>query len=136
MAAFSPRRAYSTIGLVAFFLIVEGVTAFIYEAGVRAGWSWADMTSLLAPITTLEGAYQWFFGGPLLDPFPSAMTSADYLAAALATPAGYATVLLACLTLFAALWLLDADEALVPSHVPSSAAVPSRRWLRFLPWAR
>ena len=85
LAAFSPRRAYSTIGLVAFFLIVEGVTAFIYEAGVRAGWSWADMTSLLAPITTLEGAYQWFFGGPLLDPFPSAMTSADYLAAALAT---------------------------------------------------
>lgn len=59
-----------------------------------------------------------------------------FLVAALATPAGYATVLLACLTLFAALWLLDADEALVPSHVPSSAAAPSRRWLRFLPWAR
>jgi signal peptidase len=59
-----------------------------------------------------------------------------FLLAGLATPAGYATILLACLTLFAALWLLDEDEALVPTHVPSSVAAPSRRRLRFLPWAR
>jgi hypothetical protein len=59
-----------------------------------------------------------------------------FLMAGLATPAGYATVLLACLSLFAGLWLLDEDEALVPTHVPSSLAVPRRRRLRFLPWAR
>ena len=56
-----------------------------------------------------------------------------FLMAGLATPAGYATVLLACLTLFAALWLLDPDEAPVTEPVPSSFAVPSRR--RLLPWA-
>jgi cbb3-type cytochrome oxidase subunit 3 len=85
LSAFSPRRAYSTIGLVAFFLLAEGVTTFIYETGNRAGWSWADMTSLLAPITTLEGAYLWFFGGSLPSPFPSTMTATDYLAAAAVT---------------------------------------------------
>jgi signal peptidase len=56
-----------------------------------------------------------------------------FLMAGLATPAGYATVLLACLTLFAALWLLDADEVLVLEPAPSSLAAPSRR--RLLPWA-
>jgi signal peptidase len=58
---------------------------------------------------------------------------AGFLMAGLAAPAGYATVLLACLTLFAALWLLDADEAIVPDPAFSGLATPSRR--RLLPWA-
>ena len=59
---------------------------------------------------------------------------AGFLMAGIATPAGCATVLLAALTLFAALWLLEEDEAVLPERVTSSQTALNRR--RLIPWAR
>ncbi len=59
---------------------------------------------------------------------------AGFLMAGIATPLGCATVLLAALSLFTALWLLDEDEAGVPERVAPSQTSLSRR--RLLPWAR
>jgi signal peptidase len=59
-----------------------------------------------------------------------------FLMAALATPAGYATVTLACLALFAALWLLDEDEAFVEERMRSGPTALNRHRLRLPSWAR
>ena len=94
LASYSPRRAYSTIGLVAYFLLMEGVPAFIYEAGKHAGWTWAALTSLLEPITTLQGAADWFFGASLSSDFPTTMSADQYVAAALVSIAVFSGLLL------------------------------------------
>jgi signal peptidase len=57
-----------------------------------------------------------------------------FLMAGLAMPAGLATVLLAALTLFTALWLLDEDEAAISEPEPAPAVAPRRRRVRLLPW--
>ena len=94
LAAFSPRRAYSTIGLVAYFLLMEAVPAFIYTAGQHAGWTWSALTSLLTPITTLTGAGDWFFGAPLSADFPISMSADQYVAAALVSIGVFSGLLL------------------------------------------
>ena len=78
LSAFSPRRAYSAIGLIAYFLLMEIVPAVIYSVGRQAGWSWADKVVPLAPTT----ATNWFFGIPLegLDYPPSLGTDAYVVA--------------------------------------------------------
>jgi ABC-2 type transport system permease protein len=86
ISSFSPRRAYSAIGIVAYVLLVEAIPAAIYSIGQTAGWSWSDKLFLLSPLTSLNGAVDWFFGQKL-DPqsFSGSLTSGEYLAAALAT---------------------------------------------------
>ena len=42
LSSFSPRRAYSAIGLVAYFLLMEAIPAVIFGVGERAGWEWSD----------------------------------------------------------------------------------------------
>jgi len=86
ISSFSPRRAYSAIGIVAYVLLVEAIPAAIYSIGQTSGWSWSDKLFLLTPLTSLNGAVDWFFGQKL-DPqsFSGSLTSGEYLAAALAS---------------------------------------------------
>ena len=85
ISSFSPRRAYSAIGIVAYILLMEAIPAAIYSVGQTSG-SWLDKIFLVAPISTLDGASRWFFGQPL-DPqhFSGSLTSDAYLLAALAS---------------------------------------------------
>jgi ABC-2 type transport system permease protein len=94
LAAFSPRRAYSTIGLVAYFLLMEGVPEFVYSAGQHAGWTWADKTFLLSPVTTLIASSSWFFGAQLSGDYPITMSADQFVAAAFASVAVFSGLLL------------------------------------------
>lgn len=95
LSAFSPRRAYAAIGLGAYFLLVEAVTAIMYSVGQQADWSWADKMVLFAPITSLDGATAWFFGAALdTRGFPTTLGADAYLLAGLASIAIFTTVLL------------------------------------------
>ena len=86
VSSFSPRRAYSAIGIVAYLLLMEAIPAAIYSIGSPSGTTWTDKLFLLSPITALTGATDWFFGQPL-DPqnFSGTLTSANYLLAAIAS---------------------------------------------------
>ena len=85
VSSFSPRRAYSAIGIVAYLLLMEAIPAAIYSIGNPSTTSWTDKLFLLSPITSITGATDWFFGQHL-DPesFSGTLTSVDYLAAAIA----------------------------------------------------
>ena len=86
ISSFSPRRAYSAIGIVAYMLLVEAIPAAIYSVGQNAGWDWSDKLFALTPITSLIGGVFWFFGEPLTrEDFGGTLTSGNYLAAAVAT---------------------------------------------------
>ena len=86
ISSFSPRRAYSAIGIVAYMLLMEAIPAAIYSVGQNAGWDWADKLFALAPITSLIGGVSWFFGEALgRQDFSGSLTSGEYLAAAVAT---------------------------------------------------
>lgn len=86
VSSFSPRRAYSAIGIVAYLLLMEAIPAAIYSIGNSSGTNWADKLFLLSPITALTGATDWFFG-QALDPesFSGTLTSGNYLAASIAS---------------------------------------------------
>ncbi len=86
VSSFSPRRAYSAIGIVAYMLLMEAIPAAIYAVGQNAGWTWSDKLFLFAPTTALNGGVSWFFG-QALDPqaFSGSLTSGEYLVAALAS---------------------------------------------------
>jgi len=86
ISSFSPRRAYSAIGMVAYVLLMEAIPAAIYSIGQTSGWLWSDKLFLVTPLTSLNGAVYWFFGEKL-DPqnFSGNLASGDYLAAALAS---------------------------------------------------
>lgn len=95
LSSFSPRRAYSAIGIVAYMLLAEAIPSAIYSIGKTADWSWADKLMLLTPISSLTAATSWFFGRAL-DPaqFPTTLTSQPYLFAALASCLVFAGILL------------------------------------------
>lgn len=95
ISSFSPRRAYSAIGIVAYILLMEAIPAAIYSIGQTSGSTWTDKLFLLSPISTLDGATFWFFGQPL-DPrmFQGSLTAADFVVAALASIAVAAAVLM------------------------------------------
>ena len=87
VSSFTPRRAYAAIGLVAYVLLMEAIPAAIYSIGQTGGGAtWTDKLFLLTPITSLDGATNWFFGKPL-DPetFLGTLTAEAYLVAALAS---------------------------------------------------
>jgi ABC-2 type transport system permease protein len=84
LSAFSPRRAYSAIGLIAYFLLMEIVPAVIYSVGRQAGWDWADKVVPLAPTTAIAAATNWFFGIPLEGlQYPPSLGTDAYVAAVL-----------------------------------------------------
>ena len=86
ISSFSPRRAYSAIGIVAYMLLMEAIPAAIYSVGQNAGWDWSDKLFAITPITSLIGGVSWFFGEALgRQDFSGSLTSGEYLAAAVAT---------------------------------------------------
>ena len=94
VSSFSPRRAYSAIGLVAYVLLMEAIPAAIYSIGNSAASNPADKLFLLSPLTSLMGATSWFFGTPLnTQDFAGSLTPADYLLGAIVS-AAIATVVL------------------------------------------
>jgi ABC-2 type transport system permease protein len=95
LSAFSPRRAYSAIGLVAYFLLMEIVPVVIYSVGQQAGWTWADKLVLLTPNTAIAAATDWFFGkGLAAAGYPSTLGSEAYVLAILASIAVFTGFLL------------------------------------------
>jgi ABC-2 type transport system permease protein len=83
VSSFSPRRAYSAIGILAYILLMEAIPAAVRSIGDRAGWAWADPLSLLMPVSSLDGAQYWIFGSALPSgPFGGGVTAAEYAAAA------------------------------------------------------
>jgi ABC-2 type transport system permease protein len=94
ISSFSPRRAYSAIGIVAYVLLMEAIPAAINSVGETAGWTWSDKLFAFSPITSLEGALSWFFGRSL-DPesFTGTLTSGDFVVAAIAGAAVATAVL-------------------------------------------
>jgi ABC-2 type transport system permease protein len=95
LSSYSPRRAYSAIGLVAYFLLMEAVPAIIYSLGQQAGWTWADKLVLAAPVTSLEAAMDWFFGRSLgARGYPSTLGPEAYVLACLASIVLFTAILL------------------------------------------
>lgn len=95
LSSFSPRRAYSAMGLVAYFLIYESVLLAVFEMGHQAGWDWAERIKLLGPTSALSGANQWFFGTPLeAKSWGTALGSDAYVWASLAGIAIFTAILL------------------------------------------
>ena len=94
VSSFTPRRAYAAIGLVAYVLLMEAIPAAIYSIGQTGGTTWTDKLFLLTPITSLDGATNWFFGKPL-DPetFLGTLTADAYLMAAFASIVIFTAVL-------------------------------------------
>lgn len=95
VSSFSPRRAYSAIGILAYVLLMEAIPGAIYSIGQTSGWSWSDKLFLFTPISSLTGATFWFFGQPL-DPevFPGTVTSDVYVAASIASAVVMTAVLM------------------------------------------
>jgi ABC-2 type transport system permease protein len=85
ISSFSPRRAYSAIGIVAYILLMEAIPAALYSIGQTGGSTWTDKLFVVSPITSLIGAGNWFFGQPLSpQDFAGSLTSGSYLAASVA----------------------------------------------------
>jgi ABC-2 type transport system permease protein len=94
LSSFSPRRAYSAIGIVAYMLLAEAIPAAVYSIGKSADWSWADKLMLLTPVSSLTAATSWFFGQTLnAAEFPTTLTSGPYLLAAIASCLVFAGIL-------------------------------------------
>jgi ABC-2 type transport system permease protein len=95
LSSFSPRRAYSAMGLVAYFLIFESVLSAVFRLGHHAGWDWSERVKLIGPTSNLSGANEWFFGNRL-DPgsWSTVLGSDAYLWAALLSIVIFTAILL------------------------------------------
>ncbi len=94
LSSYSPRRAYSAIGLIAYFLLMEAVPAIIYAVAQQGGWTSADKLVLLTPITSLSGATDWFFGKALGADYPATLGADTYVVACIASVAVFSAILL------------------------------------------
>ncbi len=95
VSSFSPRRAYSAIALVAYVLLAEAVPAAVFAIGQSSDWSWTDKLFLVMPISSLDGATNWFFGKALQPGrFTGSLTAEEYAIAALISVVLFTTVLL------------------------------------------
>lgn len=96
LSSFTPRRAYAAIGLVAYVLLMEAIPAAIYSIGQSSsGDTWTDKLFLLTPITSLNGATNWFFGKPLRpEDFLGTLTADAYLLSAIASVVIFTGILL------------------------------------------
>jgi ABC-2 type transport system permease protein len=93
LSSYSPRRAYSAIGLVAYFLLMEAVPSIVYSVGQHAGWSWADKLILLTPIRSLIAASDWFFGRAGNRGLPVTLGTETYVFAAIASVFVFSAIL-------------------------------------------
>jgi ABC-2 type transport system permease protein len=70
IAAMTPRRAYATGGIVAFWFIADGLgslIATVSQAQTTLSSSqiaWTHYGALLSPSLVADGAVRWFFGSP------------------------------------------------------------------------
>jgi ABC-2 type transport system permease protein len=82
ISAFTPRRAYATVGVIAALTIPAIVVGILYEPLVRNGW---EAVSLLSPAEVLGGVNATMFGRPV-DPFEDVirLPALAYVGAALA----------------------------------------------------
>ena len=98
LSAFSPRRAYAAIGLIAYFLLMEIVPVVIYASGKQADWTWADKLVLITPNTALAAATDWFFGVGLVtqgsEGYPPTLGSDAYVVAVAASIVVFVGILL------------------------------------------
>lgn len=62
LCAFSPRRAYCAVSLVAYFLLVENVPTVIFQIGKESNWEWTKTLLLVRPMAALNGANDFLFG--------------------------------------------------------------------------
>ncbi len=65
ISAFSPRRAYSAISMIAYFLLAANVPVIIFEIGQNQSWDWANALLLARPTDALIQATNYFFGVPI-----------------------------------------------------------------------
>jgi ABC-2 type transport system permease protein len=94
ISSFSPRRAYSAIALLAYFLIVGTVPLIIYGVSQEVtGWTWADKLVLLTPDTAIAAATSWFFGAALPEHLPATLGSDTFVLAVLASIAVFTGIL-------------------------------------------
>lgn len=94
LSSYSPRRAYSAIGLLAYYLLMEAIPTIIWSLGQQSGWTWSDKLVLVTPVTVLEGATDWFFGKPLSSALPTTLGSDVYVIASVASVLLFTAVLL------------------------------------------
>jgi ABC-2 type transport system permease protein len=95
VSAFSPRRAYSAIGLLAYFLLMEAVPGAIMGIATAAGNTSVEWLILLTPTTALGAANSWFFGQVLTEAgYPASLGTEAYVLAALASIVIFTTILL------------------------------------------
>jgi ABC-2 type transport system permease protein len=83
LSSFSPRRAYSAIGGLAYFMLMNLVPMQIYDVGHGAGATWVDFLPLLTPNRALSRANDWFFGTPIPAGFPHSIGPDAYVVACL-----------------------------------------------------
>ena len=94
ISSFSSRRAYSAIAIVAYVMLAEAIPAAIFAIGQQSDWSWTDKLFLAMPISSLDGATNWFFGRALPMAFGGSLAAGDYALAALVSVVLFTTVLL------------------------------------------
>ncbi len=87
VAAYTPRRAYATGGIIALFLILGVVSGIVGELAETGGWRYVI---LLSPFALVDGVRRWVFGGAVdespvdFDLVPGAAHLLAYLLAVLA----------------------------------------------------
>jgi ABC-2 type transport system permease protein len=64
VAAYTPRRAYATGGIIALFLILGVVSGIVGELSDEGGWRYV---LLISPFPLVGGVREWFFGGRVAD---------------------------------------------------------------------
>lgn len=74
ISSLASRRAYAAGAVLAVFL-VGGVVSELQEAS----GSFADLAPFMSPMSILDGARQWLFGGPVAESPVSASTAPLYL---------------------------------------------------------
>jgi len=91
IAAFTPRRAYATGAIVAFFVISSALGSFITTVGTGGITGYGV---LLSPFAVMDGVTRWLFGSALTEPLQRAGLPGElYGAVAIAyTVAGAALV--------------------------------------------
>jgi len=91
IASFTPRRAYATAAIFAFFYITIAVAAIGHEA---AGGDLGRYILLIAPTNALEGLTAWLFGTQPGAPLDEAAISGELYAGAATLMAAAATLIL------------------------------------------
>jgi ABC-2 type transport system permease protein len=64
IAAFTPRRAYATGAIIAFFLVTGATSTILGEA---ARGSISDLAPLIDPFALIDGTRDWLLGGSIDD---------------------------------------------------------------------